>query len=539
VLYFRVSVPSRHRDTLKTSELTQSLQTESIKKAIPAVYRLASQAKQLFYYLDIAMNKNNTEESDFELDFETLLELARDLENDENKLVLKNKAAKELLLKKRKDYFARVRGKIAQDLHTEELEQQRKDDKIKHSDELRQQALQIKADAFDKLQAASIAPAVELTATTTKKAISTHSKAPMLSVAFDEFVTSYKGKGSKNGADNLTKIKAFGKLFIGHLIDKKIDLLTQKEVNDFFKLLVKYPGGRGGKPRNFNTMSLSERVKYGEENDLPRMGKATFEANYKSPATQFCSWLMHNYEEWGLTFQAEHLDYNKLGGHRDMGEDRQRALTIKEVEKLMCSSTKKMYVDKDKTEHQYWLPMIALHTGARVNEICQLNPQHDIVKDADTNIWYFNFTDENAGADISKSLKNKSSVRKIPIHSILLACGFGEYLNQVKQAGHDRLFNNWKPKSCKASYHAEAFFRVYLAKVGLQDTTTLKNKVVGMHCLRSTFISHAVKQLKDGGLDINQALVKIQPIVGHSENALDENGKDLKVTAGYVDKSIV
>jgi hypothetical protein len=28
--------------------------------------------------------------------------------------------------------------------------------------------------------------------------------------------------------------------------------------------------------------------------------------------------------------------------------------------------------------HQFWLPLVGLYTGARVNEICQLNPQTDI-----------------------------------------------------------------------------------------------------------------------------------------------------------------
>lgn len=28
--------------------------------------------------------------------------------------------------------------------------------------------------------------------------------------------------------------------------------------------------------------------------------------------------------------------------------------------------------------HEFWLPMLGLHTGARINEVCQLNPQTDI-----------------------------------------------------------------------------------------------------------------------------------------------------------------
>lgn len=50
VLYFRISVPARFRDILKVRELTQSLHTQNIKDAIPAAYKLASEAKILFNY---------------------------------------------------------------------------------------------------------------------------------------------------------------------------------------------------------------------------------------------------------------------------------------------------------------------------------------------------------------------------------------------------------------------------------------------------------------------------------------------------------
>ena len=32
---------------------------------------------------------------------------------------------------------------------------------------------------------------------------------------------------------------------------------------------------------------------------------------------------------------------------------------------------------------------------------------------------------------------------------------------------------------------------------------------------------------------------KIQPIVGHSSGLSDENGKDISITAGYIDNSII
>ena len=148
-------------------------------------------------------------------------------------------------------------------------------------------------------------------------------------------------------------------------------------------------------------------------------------------------------------------------------------------------------------------------------------------------------TSEEAGADIKKSLKNDHSKRKVPIHSKLIECGFLKYLARVKALGHDRIFNGFKPKSGKASYYAESFFREYLRSVHLYDDKTIGRNVLGMHCIRSSFMTHLVNGLEKSGVNGKQALSKIQPIVGHCDGLSDENGKDLSITNGYVDRTIL
>lgn len=84
-----------------------------------------------------------------------------------------------------------------------------------------------------------------------------------------------------------------------------------------------------------------------------------------------------------------------------------------------------------KKPHQKWGVLIAFYTGARLNEIAQLETQ-DIKKVDD--IWCFNFTDEGE----NKSLKNSASKRAVPIHSRLIELGFLDY---HKNAGKGRLFS--------------------------------------------------------------------------------------------------
>ena len=72
-----------------------------------------------------------------------------------------------------------------------------------------------------------------------------------------------------------------------------------------------------------------------------------------------------------------------------------------------------------------WVPLIGLFTGARLNEICQLNTADIQCQDK---IWIFDF--HNSGVD--HKLKTSASERKIPIHPQLIKLGLLDYIEAVK-----------------------------------------------------------------------------------------------------------
>lgn len=88
---------------------------------------------------------------------------------------------------------------------------------------------------------------------------------------------------------------------------------------------------------------------------------------------------------------------------------------------------------KCKHAYQYWLPLLGLYTGARLEELCQLH-LYDIQEVE--GIWVFNVNDD--GTD--KRLKTVSSRRLIPIHSRLIDLNFLGYVQKLRKQGHTRLF---------------------------------------------------------------------------------------------------
>jgi integrase len=86
------------------------------------------------------------------------------------------------------------------------------------------------------------------------------------------------------------------------------------------------------------------------------------------------------------------------------------------------------------TPERYWVPLIGLYSGLRLNEICQLHIS-DIVKI--DGCWCFDIND--AG---DKRLKNSASARMIPLHPKLIDLGLIRYYEAMKEAMKPRLWMN-------------------------------------------------------------------------------------------------
>ncbi len=67
-----------------------------------------------------------------------------------------------------------------------------------------------------------------------------------------------------------------------------------------------------------------------------------------------------------------------------------------------------------------WVPLIALFSGMRLGEICQLRTA-DLQREG--KIWFFNVTEEGE----SQSVKTPAGIRRVPVHSALVDCGMLKY----------------------------------------------------------------------------------------------------------------
>jgi len=198
--------------------------------------------------------------------------------------------------------------------------------------------------------------------------------------------------------------------------------------------------------------------------------------------------------------------------------------TSEERHRFDTNDLQTMFSDKIYTQHSYkktyhyWLPLIALHSGMRMNEICQLRPK-DVYYEGD--ILMMNVTEDND----EMSVKTEAAIRRVPVHPKLIELGFDafHYSHRKEEWLFDGLtVSEDGRRSEKASKWMTSTFR---PRVGLN----VKGK--DFHSFRHTMIDDLKQQ------QVNLHVLKA--IVGHSQLlqevarediTLDRYGKDYKAS---------
>jgi integrase len=140
--------------------------------------------------------------------------------------------------------------------------------------------------------------------------------------------------------------------------------------------------------------------------------------------------------------------------------------------------------------HRFWPPLIALWTGARLGEVLQLE-KADVRYD-ESGIWYLAITDEEAGEydpkEFQKRVKNKNSIRDIPIHSELRRLGF---VSWVSEQPDGRLFP--EAQAAKNGKLSDVYSKWFKRFLEFQGVWVQRRKV--FHSFRNSF-NDALREAK-------------------------------------------
>ena len=164
------------------------------------------------------------------------------------------------------------------------------------------------------------------------------------------------------------------------------------------------------------------------------------------------------------------------------------------------------YLLNNNAPDDFWAPLIALYTGARLGEIVTLNA-NDIEVDSDSGVFVMNIATSKA----VKKAKNENSRRRVPLPTELISLGLIEYVERVRALGATVLFPHRKANATRAadpSKHVSRVFGQHLTDVGIVNP----GKV--FHSFRHTVITRMhVNRVPVGDAEL---------IVGHAAQEMHE-----------------
>jgi integrase len=282
------------------------------------------------------------------------------------------------------------------------------------------------------------------------------------------------------------------RLFIEILRDQQLTAVTRQACRNFREIVLRLPPNMG---KRFRGQTMSQVLA------LSPKPMSTKNANkIVSSVSAFFSWsvqeeLLASNPAKGLTLRIKHSPDTE----RDAFSTADLKLLFERspvYAGCLSNRHRNQLGDQIIRDAKFWLPLIAVHSGMRLEEIAQLQVHQLSVVDG---VWVF---DINRSED--NRLKTPQSQRQVPVHPLLIAAGL---LDHRKQIGAGHLWPDlFRGNDGFFSSPFSKWFGRYKHRIGLT------NPKLTFHSFRHTAINH----LKQAGVE--ETLIK--ELVGHANRSI-------------------
>lgn len=350
-----------------------------------------------------------------------------------------------------------------------------------------------------------------------------------LSISFGTLINEYRENEKARAQNPDVKLKVSTleemlpkiRLFESYFSDRAVSSFSKKEIHEVCKWLQHLPSGYTKK--GYSDLSAIEAAKSGHS--LNTIGAST----YNHYARQFRGIIKFAYdmdylkENWSdmATTKDEKNSSSKTDKDPFTTQDLKRIFEAGSYAERVRYG---LFRSKKATfEARYWLPILGLFTGARIEELCQLLVQ-DISKIGDN--WWFDINEETAVDGSQKTAKTSNSIRKVPVHPKLIEIGFLDYVEQRKKAlgGSSSLLNitHRADDSSFGSIYSKWFTNKsnagtggFIERCGIDSSFTRKGKKhsKSFHSFRHTLTDELRGKVLAQGVWIEDP--DIAPITGH------------------------
>lgn len=252
------------------------------------------------------------------------------------------------------------------------------------------------------------------------------------------------------GLDQQKKMTTICSCFVELMEDPELGTIDRELIRQYEAKLKRMPAKRHLVARRLGTNDATKLLDLADKNDEQRVSAQTVES-YLGKLSELFRWAVT--EDYFTKNPAENIS-PKARHAKKRAQDSRDKFDQNDLQKIFSADWFQIGgAKRNKTgglssfrPYYYWLPLLGLHCGARLNELSQL--YLDDIIEYDTGKFYILVNDATPNSADTKNpikahdkqIKNPNAKRIIPIHSMLITLGLIDYTRALKTKGEERLF---------------------------------------------------------------------------------------------------
>jgi len=328
---------------------------------------------------------------------------------------------------------------------------------------------------------------------------------PQLSEAIKSYLYFITEKGKKVRAKTVEDYRAKLEAFLEIIGDMDVSNISEANIIDYKKILENLPPNRNKKTE---FIGLTARECSEKNTDKPLSN--TTVRNTIIRISTFCNWCT----------DRKMMDFNPATAfipEKDEAENKLRiSFNDDDLDDLFGNREILNFKTKGVTSYTYWSSLIALYTGARLEEVCRLRLEDFKLDGPIPHIAITPYFDEIFKVQVK--LKTINSKRLVPLHPDLKEFGLFDYVKGLEKSGFYKLFPELILARDGFGGRVSNWFRRFKER-NLSNNSGKKT----FHSFRHTFINRLVKNKIDNRF--------ITDAVGHAED------KKETLSDSYIDES--
>ncbi|WP_295686984.1 site-specific integrase, partial [uncultured Nevskia sp.] len=300
--------------------------------------------------------------------------------------------------------------------------------------------------------------------------------APLLSEAQGQLITAMRAKPKPWVDNTVRKAETTFRLFREFLGDRPVNDYKRSDCHSFYRALALLPKhyGKGAKDRG---VTMPQLIDAATGIEGPRLASKSIKGHSSPLGALFEHFRDPDKVNWSNP--AYDFDFDRVGAAsvaRKMweGEPLRRLFASPVWKGCKSEDRRKEPGDLVIQDHRYWMPILALYHGTRLEELARLIGGEVQEEGGISFLWITDSDEAAQGVTIMRKerVKTDAAVRRVPLHREVLRLGFLDYVAAVAPNPSDFLFPLLKPDPNNANLRSGKFsqwFTDYRRSVGINQ----------------------------------------------------------------------